>query len=435
MLKKKTKTGKHKTLLMIMAMTAILLYSFTSFAEEVKWLVEPGFNAEELAKVRAWEKTWAGKRIDRTNIDQIKEFVPQPIYDVIVEKEKWGDFDFWFKVVPYKTYEPTPGQIKATAKYSPTSKFASEAYDALLVNYEDIAGVPFPKPKTGQEIAWNFNSWSRGDTVYKKGGGFTVNAKSTMERYTGQFYWRTFYANRVDLGPLPKLPPKKNPRGIRRANVMRMTAPTSMTDFATFYVKYIDMNKEDDSWLYWPRFRKIIRLQSDQRDDTVDGTDLINDDETGYDGRMNKNKYKLLGRKQLLMCRRADPEGYERKEGMVMMGGLQKEMSNVYVVEVVTQTPGYVYSKQIWYVDPETWVLNYKECYDGQGRLWKFFESYQNMIKSHASDKGFVPIQNGSTFIDLIRRHGTPGSETMFKVGTHIPLNTYSLRSLERKGY
>ena len=79
--------------------------------------------------------------------------------------------------------------------------------------------------------------------------------------------------------------------------------------------------------------------------------------------------------------------------------------------------------------------MNYKECYDGQGRLWKFFESYQNMIKSQATDKGFVPIQNGSTFVDVIRRHGTPGSETMFKVGLHIPLNTYSLRALERKGY
>jgi hypothetical protein len=325
--------------------------------------------------------------------------------------------------------------VNATWKHSPDSKFESDKNDAMLANYKDVAGVPFPKPKTGQEVAWNFNSWSRGDTVYKKGGGFTVNAKSTIERYSGQFYWRTFYASRVDVPPLPRIPDKDNPRGIRRANVMKMTAPTSMTDFSTFYVKYLDMNKEDDSWLYWPKFRKIIRLQSDQRDDTVDGTDLINDDEEGYDGRINKNTYKLLGRKALLLCRHTNPEKFTRKEGMVTMSGLQKEMSNTYMVEVVTQTPGYVYSKQVWYIDPETWVINYKECFDLQGRLWKFYECYQNMIKSKASDKGVVPIQNGSTFIDIVRRHGSPGSETMYEVGGDIPLNMYSIRSLEKKAY
>ncbi|MDP7339609.1 MAG: DUF1329 domain-containing protein, partial [Vicinamibacterales bacterium] len=150
--------------------------------------------------------------------------------------------------------------------------------DAMLVNYKDVAGVPFPKPKTGQEIAWNFNAWSRGDTLKKTGGGFTTNAKSNIERYSGQITWRTFYASRVDVPPLPKIPVKQNPRGIRRGNFMKMTAPSSMTDFATFYVKYIDMNREDDSWMYWPRFRKVTRLQADQRDDTVDGTDMTNDD-------------------------------------------------------------------------------------------------------------------------------------------------------------
>ncbi len=435
MLEKKKTVNKPKTLIMLLFMTFCLLAPLYSYAEEAKWLVPPGFEGEELAKIREWEKTWVGKRVDRTNVDQVKEFLPAPVRDVMVEKDKWGDFDFWFEVVPYRTYQPTPGMIKATAKYSPGSRFENDKYNAILVNYKDIAGVPFPRPKTGQEVAWNFNSWSRGDTVYKKGGGFTVSAKSTMERYTGQFYWRTFYASRVDLPPLPRIPDKKNPRGIRRANVMKMTAPTSMTDFATFYVKYIDMNKEDDSWLYWPRFRKVIRLQSDQRDDTVDGTDLINDDETGYDGRVNKNKYKLLGRKKLLLCRHTDPAKFERHEGMVMMGGLQREMNNVYMVEVFTQPPKYVYSKQVWYIDPETWLINYKECYDQQGRLWKFYENYQNMIKSKATDKGEVPIQNGSTFVDIIRRHGTPGSETMFQVGLEIPLNKYSIRALERKAY
>lgn len=412
----------------------LLIIPFYGNAEEVKWLVSPGFEGKELKVVREWEKTWAGKKVDRTNVDQLKDLLPGPIYEVMTDEGKWGDYNFWFEIVPYRTFEPTPGQVEATWKYSPESRFEHERYDAMLVNYKDVAGVPFPQPKTGQEVAWNFNAWSRGDTIKKIGGGFTVNARSTIEKYSGQITHRTFYASRVDKPPLPRITDKKNPRGIRRANVMKMTAPSSMTDFATFYVKYIDMNREDDSWLYWPRFRKIIRLQSDQRDDTVDGTDLINDDEIGWDGRINKNTYKLIGRKKLLLCRHQNPDTFERERGMVMLSGLQRELTNPYVVEVVTNVRGYVYSKQIWYIDPETWVINYKESYDRQGRLWKFYEMSQNMIKGYP-EKGQIAIQQGSAYVDLIRRHGSPGTEKSVVCGLDIPLSEYSLRALEKRGY
>ncbi|MBW1888352.1 MAG: outer membrane lipoprotein-sorting protein, partial [Deltaproteobacteria bacterium] len=187
-------------------------------------------------------------------------------------------------------------------------------------------------------------------------------------------------------------------------------------------------------WMYWPRFRKVTRLQADQRDDTVDGTDQINDDEIGYDGRINKNTYKMLGRKKLLLCRHQNKEKFERIPGMVMISGLQRELSNLYVVEVKTNVPGYVYSKQIWYLDPETWVINYKEMYDLQGRLWKFYENYQSMIKGRP-EQGTIPVQHGSTIVDLIRRHGSPGHEREVLCGTDIPLNQFSIRALEKRAY
>ena len=47
-----------------------------------EWLVPPAFEGAELEKVREWEKTWAGKTINRENVDQVKEFVPEGIYEV-----------------------------------------------------------------------------------------------------------------------------------------------------------------------------------------------------------------------------------------------------------------------------------------------------------------------------------------------------------------
>jgi hypothetical protein len=39
-------------------------------AQEVRYPI-PCYEGEELTEVREWEKTWVGKRIDGTNIDQV----------------------------------------------------------------------------------------------------------------------------------------------------------------------------------------------------------------------------------------------------------------------------------------------------------------------------------------------------------------------------
>ncbi len=40
-------------------------------------MISKAYSAEELAKVREWEKTWAGKKIDKTNIDQVAALLPE----------------------------------------------------------------------------------------------------------------------------------------------------------------------------------------------------------------------------------------------------------------------------------------------------------------------------------------------------------------------
>ena len=48
------------------------------------------YSAEELAKVREWEKVWAGKRIDKSNIEQVAEFMPASYVGIYQNPEKWG---------------------------------------------------------------------------------------------------------------------------------------------------------------------------------------------------------------------------------------------------------------------------------------------------------------------------------------------------------
>jgi hypothetical protein len=124
------------------------------------------YTPEELAKVREWEKTWVGKKIDKTNVDQVAEFLPQSYAnDVYKKPENWLEKEsYWFTIVPYQRYIDSPGMQAATRKYAAAVKTDAEG---VITNYADIAGRPFPAPKTAMEYMYNFDFLTRGDANNK----------------------------------------------------------------------------------------------------------------------------------------------------------------------------------------------------------------------------------------------------------------------------
>jgi len=82
-----------------------------AIAKDIKYPVY-SFDDAELAKVRAWEKQWVGKTIDKSNVESVKDFLPPSSYDFITNPEVWGESSF--TVVPYETYPFTPGKVKFT---------------------------------------------------------------------------------------------------------------------------------------------------------------------------------------------------------------------------------------------------------------------------------------------------------------------------------
>jgi hypothetical protein len=424
-------THKIRTLFsLLLFVVCLMIVPFAVKAEEVNWLVPPSFEGDELAKVREWEKTWVGKTIDRNNIDQVKEFISDGVYNVMTDSSKWNNYDFSFNVVPYHPYRPTPGLIEATRKYSPLAKFTAED---CVENYQDLAGTLFPKPKTGLEVAWNYFTWSRGDDFIRPDGkGTPVDARTKIERGAINTYWMSFYVNRVDKPPLPKVP--KNRRGIRKARFMSHDAPPHMQGFNSLHIHYIDLKKEFDGWFYWPRFRKISRVQTDVRDDVIDGMDWITDDfPDGWDDNPDVANYKLLGRQKLLVGRNVDTDSFEREKGMVMFRKVQRELVNTYVVEVTHKTPGYVYGKQLWFVDPETWAILFKTVYNKEGEFWKIIEIYTELRDDNGTDRALV---EGYAAVDFIRTHGTVNVSGNTDITTKWSREkTFSIRNLDRRSY
>ena len=62
-------------------------------ADEVVWPVKC-YEGEELQKVREWEKTWAGKRIDINNAAGVKEYLLDKYYEIFTDPAWGGDYYF-----------------------------------------------------------------------------------------------------------------------------------------------------------------------------------------------------------------------------------------------------------------------------------------------------------------------------------------------------
>ena len=420
-------------------------FAGTTPEQLANWPV-PMYQGAELEKVREWEKTWVGKKVNHEMIAQVKDFLSDQFYEVYSNPQDWGAEELWFEIVPYRQILPTPGTIAMTKKYSPTAKFdpnPRKAYwgagiepNEFLVGWDtgDQAGFPFPFPETGLEMAWNMESVTRGDEKSFDRLGVVVNPRTRTERTAEQPFLIQYFTGRCDYEPVPKF--EDNPKGIRRAMYLYIEQPLDVRGTRYMELRYLDTSKPDDVWIWFPLFRRIRRMGYAYKSDTIDGTDLGPDDEMGWSGHVNRKTWEIIGRKEMLLGRHTDTDKYQKVLGQAVWNGLQLERVNAYMLESRFKGKDEVYSKEMLYIDPETWRCMQKVTWDRQGRVWRQFFYHTEIYRDE--EKG---IDHAHCFelysSDLQRRHGCPSIDRVKKVGNlGIDHRKYwTIQNLQKLGY
>jgi len=429
---KKTGHITYKTLLMLLALS-VFAAPVLVYAEQI---VFPGsaYTDEELAKVREWEKTWAGKKIDKSNVEQIKEFLPESYVGVYAKPEVWNEPNgFWFTIEPYKKYTDTKGMLEATQKYS--SQVTTDA-EGVITNYGQTAGMPFPTidtadPKAGIQVAWNFDHNTHGDAYQWMRIGPNVEVRSRTERQSKQDMTELYYVSRVDVDPKPNLL-TSNPKGIRRGYFLHMWLPAEFVNTRMFNIRYLDFNKSDDGYMWYSQFRRIRRISTAQRTDTIDGSDLIYDDEYLWDGHIPRNTYKYIGRKDLLCSRQQDIKLLQRVSGQSMPNGIVRQRLNTIVIEVKSKDPNYLYGKRVWYVDPESYYIQWTDIYDNLGRFWKCFENWIGECQLQSTGE-MKKVIAGTQFLDFQRIHAGSSIQECKGVGVrNIDQKMFTISNLQQ---
>lgn len=399
---------KHLIYLVCLMLAPIVLLSFTSDASAKKRKPIPGAGWPY-----PWEDTYSEWKTgnvqfneilfdqdviesygwEAKNVDEIKDLIPESLYMIMKNPDSWGP-----RRINVTEYIPPSGPLWERFKEA-TEKFKGQATiddQGWIRNY--TAGCPFPEPKNGLELMWNFKKrFSEDDRIL---GTVTIITNSK-----GQVRYQTSNGDLMFMdGRLTgdKYIYEPNRDNYTRIDVYANAHPYEMQGTLSFIAQYDDPNKLDTFWLYLPAMRRVRRLSPAQRTDRLPGgQDLMWENFDTFNGNPINYNCKLLGQKEMLVVHNGNPKG-EWIHGKHMAGPNDYyQKVKVWVNELTPKDPNFPFSKVLHYVDPETWYPYYGEWFDQKGQPY-MFSCFQNV-----PTKSGIIIPMVMNHVDLQTIHST----------------------------
>ncbi|WP_296259690.1 MULTISPECIES: DUF1329 domain-containing protein [unclassified Pseudomonas] len=233
------------------------------------------------------------------------------------------------------------------------------------------AQVPFPIPKSGYEVMWN--ALLRYEVPYMEGsqdaylidtsGGKTLTSTQTIANRN--LYWDN------SLDSVPANQPYW-------ALIATTTAPSSQVGTKQLRQAFLDPDQRDSmAWSYIPGQRRV-RLAPEFKYDTVSTTSggvLLFDEIQGFDGKMDKFDFKLLGRREMLVPYN-DYKAWAASSDQINAPKhvnpdlMRWELHRVWVVEG-TLKPGerHVQKVKRFYIDEDSWTFLAYNSEDQSGKI------------------------------------------------------------------
>jgi len=374
-----------------------------------------------------------GKKVTQKNLAEYDKVIP-PSMKMMIKKYNWQ-----VKLKQYEPIHPSAGYIEATNKYLGKAKIHDVGKDYRKQGIKGyVAGLPFPQPKNGLEVAWNYQynyTGDDGDTYYNV---YWISATAGIEHkeeWRWAFIVRT--VNRTDIEPIPAIKTFKE-KGLQYTSITYALAPYDKKGFGALYSRSVKP-LDQQGHIYVPAMRRVLRNTFGTRGDTWNSTDFLYEDIRGYMGYPEWMNWKLLGKKTMLLPmhsgavpgRKNHKKVYDLDKPPYWNPKIKYEPRPTYVVEVTPKFPDYPYSKMVMYIDAETYLIGYKESFDKKGDLWKFLLVGYN----ESPDMDEMPPEFGAhVVIDFQAQHATVFGLTKVNANTNLDPKMFTLSSLRKRG-
>lgn len=235
--------------------------------------------------------------------------------------------------------------------------------------------VPFPMPKSGVEVIWNYLARYRGEGFIRNSNIFPVQTNGTFTPVSRIEY----------LGSAAFV---KNAEPNRLFYYLRGdTAPSSQAGTALLVHEPLDQVKEPRlAWTYNPGSRRVMRAPEISYDSPGPGEDGLGtaDDYEGFNGAPDRFDWKLVGKKEMIISYNnyrlvsKDVKANDIvKSGHMNQDLVRYELHRVWVVEAtLKEGKRHIYGKRVFYIDEDSWQIAHVDIFDGRRELWRVREMH-----------------------------------------------------------
>ncbi len=293
------------------------------------------------------------------------------------------------------------------------------------------AGLPFPNPKSDLEIAWNAypevnHGFSTDEANFD--GYISLFNEDRQERSFAWLLRKKKYMGRTEFSPMPNMPEAET-RGILSKESIVVTEPFDVKGFIQIRIRFWDLERDDDVYAYLPALRRIRRLTGRDVTDPLLGSDCMADDFEVWRQKPTPAMTFKASEGEFLVGRFYN-EIWKEDFRRSCCFQHEWEIRPLWILEVTTNDPEYVYSKRVIFIDKEegTYFPYGADNYDQRGRLYKS----SILTIPYIEDKTYYRNFLGFVYLNNLRNH-----HTSFKVVPNFipsdPAEWFSIRGLLRK--
>ena len=235
-----------------------------------------------------------------------------------------------------------------------------------------VRGFPFPIPKNGREAMWNHMAryFTTGIRGYVNSAATTKGGDYVVERSKFEI---AFHYNHPDTT-------LENFDNKNLYVLTKVTSPASKAGDAHLLHVPLDRSVEDTLvYIYNPGQRKVHRIGEIGYDNPASDGLMTHDQIDMFNGPMDRYQFQLLGKKEIYVPYNnyqlsSDEVEYDEliDQGHIDQEFVRYEKHRMWMVEA-TRLPDvkHIYSKRVFYIDEDSWLILLQDIYDDRGEFWR----------------------------------------------------------------
>jgi hypothetical protein len=291
-----------------------------------------------------------------------------------------------------------------------------------------FGGIPFPIPKTGQEVIWNHLFRWAGEGAESNYNGYIINEDGGLSKVTGGDAYEKYPAyigNSIEdfNGEIWNIMVNYQRPTRRKGEVVLLRDP-------------VNQDKEPrKGWQYLVGQRRVRRAPTIAYDSPNAGFSGLAtyDDAFIFNGAIDRYDWKLVGKKELYLPYNSYKGDVYLEDPTVLYTAknlnpdyVRWELHRTWVIEAtLKEGKRHVYGKRTFYLDEDSWVAALSDSYDGRGTLWRTsIAQLKNMTElpgivqrlqvHYDLNKGQYAVNNCQTEEKKITRYGEAKPASFF---------------------